>query len=535
MPSVEQLRNRLLKKLSELFQLDQPDLDFGFYRIMHAKAQEVQEFITADLLKIVEEAFGGVDEARKAELKVKIDREVEAAKEYGVADPENSPKVKEARFAYDAAKDTASTEADVYDHLYRFFERYYDDGDFISRRYYTRETSGKSAPFAVPYNGEEVKLHWANADQYYIKSTEYFSNYTFDLTQAAEIRQMKVEERILNRIPDHQLKAHFRIVEASEGEHGNVKANEQNKRFFIIYSERPVEFNEVGELICNFEYRSDLERSGQEGSWRDKRNVEAVETILERLQAMEAAGGEYEQQVEEYLRLFNVPAPTDSNKKRPVLAKYVNQYTARNTMDYFIHKDLGGFLHRELDFYIKNEVMRLDDIENAGVPAVESYLSKIKVLRKIAGKLIDFLAQLENFQKKLWLKKKFIIGTNYCITLDRLCNEQSTMNNEQRWLLQQVVSNRSQWAEWQNLGFVQLSMNNEQLTSDALSIAADFTITFNGEEPEGGLFARQSLTYRKLIDDCSLIIDHWNLVLDTRFFDDNFKARLVASIENLDG
>jgi adenine-specific DNA-methyltransferase len=62
-------------------------------------------------------------------------------------------------------------------------------------------------------------------------------------------------------------------------------------------------------------------------------------------------------------------------------------------MDYFIHKDLGGFLRRELDFCIKNEVMRLDDIENATAPAVESYLAKIKVLRKIAGKLIDFLAQ----------------------------------------------------------------------------------------------------------------------------------------------
>jgi len=41
MPTAEQLRNRLLKKLKELFQLDQPDLDFGFYRIMHAKSAEV--------------------------------------------------------------------------------------------------------------------------------------------------------------------------------------------------------------------------------------------------------------------------------------------------------------------------------------------------------------------------------------------------------------------------------------------------------------------------------------------------------------
>ena len=38
MASTQKLRNRLLRKLSELFQLNQPDLDFGFYRIMHAKA-----------------------------------------------------------------------------------------------------------------------------------------------------------------------------------------------------------------------------------------------------------------------------------------------------------------------------------------------------------------------------------------------------------------------------------------------------------------------------------------------------------------
>ena len=36
MPNVEKQRERLISLLKELFQLDQPDLDFGFYRIMHA-------------------------------------------------------------------------------------------------------------------------------------------------------------------------------------------------------------------------------------------------------------------------------------------------------------------------------------------------------------------------------------------------------------------------------------------------------------------------------------------------------------------
>jgi len=209
---------------------------------------------------------------------------------------------------------------------------------------------------------------------------------------------------------------------------------------------------------------------------------------------MAAAGGEHEKQVAEYLRLFKVPAPTDSDKKRPVLAKYVNQYTARNTMDYFIHKDLGGFLRRELDFYIKNEVMRLDDIENADAPAVESYLTKIKVLRKIAGKLIDFLAQLEDFQKKLWLKKKFIIETNYCITIDRVPEE----------LFAEVAACDAQCEEWIKLFAI------DEIEKDLHSpgFSRPLTVEF--------LKANNKL------------------VLDTRFFDDSFKARLVASIENFD-
>ena len=497
MPSAAQLRSRLLKKLSELFQLDQPDLDFGFYRIMHAKAQEVHDFIGTDLLKIVADAFGDVDEARKAELQAAYEKAIQTAKDFGAPNPEETEPVKKAKAALDAVKDTASAEADVYDHLYRFFERYYDDGDFISRRYYTRETSGKAAPFAVPYNGEEVKLHWANADQYYIKSAEYFSNFTFDLRQAKEVRAIQQQNQmgtLLGTEDESPLKVHFRVVEATEGEHGNVKASEANKRFFILHAQSPVTLTEIGELVINFEYRPDPEKNGQENTWRDKRNAEAVVTILERLQAMAADGGKHEKQVANYLRLLKVPAPTDSDKKRPVLAKYVNQYTARNTMDYFIHKDLGGFLRRELDFYIKNEVMRLDDIESAEAPVVESYLAKIKVLRKIAGKLIDFLTQLEDFQKKLWLKKKFIIETNYCITLDRVPEE----------LYAEVAACDAQCEEWIKLFAIDEIQADLHSPGFSRPLTVEFLKTNN------------------------------KLVLDTRFFDDSFKARLVASIENFD-
>lgn len=414
MNATEKHRTRLIGLLKELFQLDQPDLDFGFYRIMHAKAGQVSKFLEEDLLVIIREAFGKVDDARIAEARAAYEAARKQAEEFGAPDPDAAPKVKEAKAAWDAAKDSGSNEGDVYDHLYRFFERYYDNGDFMSRRYFARETDGKAAPYAVPYDGREVYLHWANRDQHYIKTSEYLNNFTFDPTQAPEFKAHHGE-----LFDDKPIKVHCRIVEASEGEHNNVKATEQTERYFIIHDAEPVkrETGETGapELVIQFEYRPDPEKTGQEGTWRKKRLAEAAEKVKALLPSLEGAG--------DYITALMTPAPTEAEKERTLLEKYLAQYTARNTMDYFIHKDLGGFLRRELDFYIKNEVMRLDDIDSADVPRVESYLAKVKVLRRIAQHLIDFLAQLEDFQKKLWLKKKFVVDTQYCITLDRIPEE----------------------------------------------------------------------------------------------------------------
>ena len=38
------------------------------------------------------------------------------------------------------------------------------------------------------------------------------------------------------------------------------------------------------------------------------------------------------------------------------------QYSNKNKMDYFIHKTIGDFLIKELDFYIKNEIIDMDEL-----------------------------------------------------------------------------------------------------------------------------------------------------------------------------
>ena len=415
---------QLVDLLKELFQIDRPDLDFGLYRIMHAKSAEVTQFLEQDLLPHVQAVLARYASADMAAIQKELDETVKRIRFDG-ADPDTSPKVRDLRrrLAEDAV-DLDALEADVYDHLCAFFRRYYSEGDFLSKRVY------KPGVYAIPYEGEEVKLHWANADQYYVKTSEYLRDYAFRLRPDDAADPMRV---------------HFRLVDAAEGEHGNVKAAEGRKRVFLL---RETDFiaeedGEKGrkELVIRFEYRpaaaADWPEEERKGRSKPPAQNDLIALAERGVRAVREPG--LARWVEALERPHAAAAGERGDCSR--LRAHLNRYTARNTFDYFIHKDLGGFLRRELDFYIKNEVMHLDDVENETAPRVEQYLSKIKVMRRIGAKIIDFLAQLEGFQKKLWLKKKFVVETSWCIRLGCIPEEFHA----------EIAANDAQREEWVRL------------------------------------------------------------------------------------
>ena len=133
---MSQKYEKLKKLLEELFQLDQPDLDFGLYRIMHAKSAEVSQFLDKDLLPQVMDAFALYQSADRVEIEKELGKAIAQAHGLGV-DPDDSPKVQElsARLKSDAV-DIGALESEVYDHLYSFFRRYYSEGDFLAKRVY---------------------------------------------------------------------------------------------------------------------------------------------------------------------------------------------------------------------------------------------------------------------------------------------------------------------------------------------------------------------------------------------------------------
>ena len=475
---MSQKYEKLKMLLKELFQLDQPDLDFGLYRIMHAKSTEVTQFLDKELLPQVKEAFGLYKTADKAELEKELARAIEQAQALG-ADPETLPKVKDlrARLKSDAV-DVDALESEVYDHLFSFFRRYYSEGDFLAKRVY------KPGVYAIPYEGEEVRLHWANRDQYYIKTSEYLRDYAFRLRPDNDMKPMRV---------------HFRLVDAAEGEHGNGKPAEGKDRVFLLATPGESGHNfiaeEDGELSIRFEYRpatlTDWPEDVRDGKTKPPAQKDLLALITKRVLAVADVS------LAPWIAELARPHVTVSGEKADYtrLEAHLRRYTARNTFDYFIHKDLGGFLRRELDFYIKNEVMHLDDVENETAPRVEQYLSKIKIIRRIAGKIIAFLAQLEDFQKKLWLKKKFVVETQYCITLDRIPEA----------FYPEIAANDAQREEW-----VRLFSLDE----------------IKGEKPGEEAYS-ESLTP-------AFLRANTNLVVDTALFDSEFKIRLVSALDEID-
>jgi adenine-specific DNA-methyltransferase len=391
-------KEKFQQLLRELFQFDCADLDFGIYRIMNFKRDAIENFIQKDLIETVDRELskGAVaSQIQAAEDLKNIVKEVQLKFGDGALDSnnvlaeafKNTPLGKDYNIIKSQATGTqtkTNLETEIYNHLYAFFSRYYDSGDFLSKRRYSRKEK-----YAIPYNGEEVYLHWANSDQYYIKTGEYFNNYQYKTALGVTV--------------------HFKLVVA-DVEKDNVKGD---KRFFIPITSDMVFNAKDKEVIIPFHYRP---LSEQENIKYGQRNQQAS-IITEALTTIPNG-----------LKKFPDVLPAlqnthhTNNKDEPVslLEHHLNQYTRRNTSDFFIHKDLKGFLTRELEFYLKNEVLNIDEIGIAGQARAEGWFQVMGVIKAIGERIIEFLAQIENFQKKLFEKKKFITETQYCVTMSNI-------------------------------------------------------------------------------------------------------------------
>ncbi len=396
---------KLAAQLSELFELEKADLDFGIHRIIKARQRHIRVFLCLDepdendpgaptLKIIVQREMGELTTVARArppdataeKIKTNYGQLAFAGDTLAAGPARDSGdgqlwlSIKE---ELDSGEDKANAqlEAEIYSHLTEFFSRYYDEADFLSKR---RIKAG-DAPYAVPYSGEEVMLHWANKDQYYIKSSKDLKDYTFTLPAQFGAKRIQFKcERQDPVINNNNAKREFHLDLDDDGKPQIETCQDADGKEALV-------------IRFHFKIVDKTRTKPETKAW--------IAHLLELL-----PGDAWR------VALTHTPEGAKTN----LLTRHLNNYTRKNEADFFIHKQLGHFLRGELDFYIKNEVMHLDDIDEKSTDYLTTRVRLIKALRTIAQHIIRFLAQLENFQKKLWLKKKYVTETQYCFTLDRV-------------------------------------------------------------------------------------------------------------------
>ena len=473
-------QQRFQALLRELLQFDNADLDFGIYRIMNHKRDVIERYIAEDLPRtITDELRRGMlaeqevirrelDEAQKEVRKVLNPHAIDSDGNLQQAFHETAVGARylslQARQAWHVARgaDVEAFETTLYNHLYSFFSRYYDDGDFISKRRYSRRER-----YAIPYNGEEVHLHWANKDQYYIKTGEHFRNYAF-------------------KVGD--VKVRFVVADANI-EQGNVKGE---KRYFFPRLKDAAWHEDERELHLPFAFRpltaADKAENGN-NHVQEAIIAKAVEDLPKHLDDAPLAA-------------LTTERHRNGDKLVTTFEYHLRRYTRRNTTDFFIHKDLKGFLNREFDFYLKHEVLNIDGVETTDEITAEGWargwFQTLRLMRTAAGQVIDFLDQAESFQKVIWEKRKFVTAVQYCVSLRVIDPSHHPA----------IAKCDAQWQEWQRLYAI------DEDEADLLQACA-------AKDQQGKRMA--------------FLANHPSLVVDTAHFTPAFVDELLASLGEENG
>jgi len=431
--------------LRELFQFEQADLDFGVYRIMNLRRARMEKWLNEELparaRAILQQGGSTADDDLGGRLEVLksallelepggVDEDGNITKDFLKQSTKGKEYLKlKAQADRAPARTAAGMEPLVYNHLYDFFSRYYDTGDFIPKRRRSFAPDGRDT-YAIPWDGEEVVLHWANKDQYYIKTGERFTHYRWQ--SEAGGRTVTVE---------------FRLTDADLPANNNKDAK---KKFNLLVSDKVEWQEDKATLILPFHYRGLTPE--EEGQYTGTQEAKLRESIIKRtvdaLREMPAILG-----VSHLATALMAPKRDAAGQEKrdkdgnavPLLPHHLNRWAVKNESDFFIHKNLRRFLSGELDYFLKSVVLNLDNLLAAGAQRAEPNFRLLEAVKRLGTEIVDFVGQLEDFQKALFEKKKFVLETSWCLTLDRI----PVSAKEEVYAA--ILANDRQWAEWEIL------------------------------------------------------------------------------------
>jgi very-short-patch-repair endonuclease len=288
-----------------------------------------------------------------------------------------------------------------------FREELFDKLYTFFRRYFTE--SGSIGFFFTPYhqsvyeqvytNEQDVVLFWKTARLYYVKTDRLFQSMTVEVDG---------------------FRFHFDV---SQLEH--KRANEKRE---IIYAYK--ERQQDGAIVFTVHY-------SERGR---KTKIDDIRRAIR-----DALG----------LKHYTDAVPTEETLQRAFRI-----FERQSEVDYFLCKDAKSFLREQFDLWMWQYLLGKPG-EEPQTEWKEPRLAQLQALKRIAYRVIDYIAAFEDELVKIWNKPKFVLNSHYVITLDRIAAQPGGMEMLER--LWAHPNMETQLQEWRELGMVSEDFTLEDL------------------------------------------------------------------------
>jgi len=305
---------------------------------------------------------------------------------------------------------------ELFEKLYNFFDCYLNETGTV---FFANSQIHKNLYEKVYSDRDDVALFWKTQKLYYVKSEANYEDLQTEVNginikfDASEIKHAKGNEK---------KSIQFFMVKATKGEVVFKIRYQENNKYDRLKTY--LELDKNNDIIdkCIDEYGTTLhanivfENTDIDRTTFDKKGDQRKCLFIENLDdALESVKVEYSisdlSLMLQYLHKKGVILYDED------LKKIFSIYKRQNEIDYFIHKDAEGFLKEQFDIYVYNWLFNdLDtDFDVATVKRIQN-------IKKIAHKVIEYIARFEDELKAIWEKPKFVRNCNYVLTLDRLAD-----------------------------------------------------------------------------------------------------------------
>lgn len=498
--------------LKEMFQFNENDLDFGIYKIYNLKRKHIESFIdgdgVGDLTPTIETILKEVNlENQKTDSIELYNFLKNLNQDKLLEDPEANYKQLELFIGTEQSEDkkaklteslnnlskseglTDELKDKIYNHILGFFQMYYSNGDF---GYNDRSRDLYKVPYEADYNGSDTMFHWKHKGSLYIKTGTSFNAIKFDLNgKKIEYRletnvHSEDEGTSQNNNKDSQLK-HYRFDRIEKVK--DKATNEDVYQVIFNLSDASTSKVDIYKAIYKEVYNEtdihkylEYEKDGKTKQVFvdltkdfDKVQNGAIKGLSALRQTKAKVEKEVKNNFERGARLYDEATKEfidDTLKALYTLDQKLNSFYIGNDADYFIHENLNEFLTNEKNRYVKNYIF--DDLESIYSGKLDNTTLLIaKSFDKVSSRIIEFLSAIEDFQKHLFTKKKKVVESEYCITVDYIDEK----------YYPEILANKTQLQEWEILFSLEVKTVEDLKANPTLVLDTKFFKKPDGTNP----------------------------------------------------